>query len=175
MIVALVVAVADDGIIGRDGALPWSLPADLRYFRTLTTGHHVVMGRKTHASIGRALPGRTNLVLTRHPEQVAADCRAVATLDEALRIARDAGETACFVIGGAGVYAQALPLARRIYLTEVHAAVAGDVRFPELDPTRWREVSRDEHPADERHAYPYAFTVLEADGGTAASDAARDR
>lgn len=173
MIVALVVAVADGGVIGRDGALPWSLPADMKHFRTLTTGHHVVMGRKTHASIGRALPGRTNLVLTRHPEQVASDCRAVATLDEALRVARDAGETLCFVIGGAGVYAQALPQARRIYLTEVHGAIAGDVRFPELDRAQWREVSREERAADERNAHPLSFTVLEARDGATTSGAAR--
>jgi dihydrofolate reductase len=173
VIVALVVAVADGGVIGRDGALPWSLPADLKHFRTLTTGHHVVMGRKTHASIGRALPERTNLVLTRHPEQVAPGCRAVATLDEALCVARDAGESVCFVIGGAGVYAQALPLARRLYLTEVHAAVDGDVRFPDLDRARWREVARDERPADERNAHALAFTVLEARDDGASSDDAR--
>jgi len=175
LIVALVVAIAGDGVIGRDGALPWSLPADLKHFRTLTTGHHVVMGRKTHASIGRALPGRTNLVLTRHPEQVAPGCHPVATLDEALRVARDAGETTCFVIGGAGVYAQALPLAQRIHLTEVHAAVDGDVRFPELDRTRWREVSREEHAADERHAHAFAFTVLEAHDDEKASSGANGR
>lgn len=162
MIVALVVAVARNGVIGRDGGLPWSLPADLKNFRALTTGHHVVMGRRTHASIGRALPGRTNLVLTRHPGQVAPDCRAVTTLDEALRVARDAGDTECFVIGGAGVYAQALPLAQRIYLTEVHAAIDGDVRFPDVDRTRWREVSREERPADARNPHALAFTVLEA-------------
>ena len=161
MITALVVAVAGNGVIGRDGALPWSLPADLKHFRTLTTGHHVVMGRKTHASIGRALPGRTNLVLTRHPELVAPGCRAVATLDEALAIARAAGETECFVIGGAGVYARALPRARRIHLTEVHAALDGDVRFPPFDRACWAEVSRETRPADERNPYPLAFTVLE--------------
>lgn len=168
MITALIVAVAENGVIGRDGALPWSLPADLKHFRTLTTGHHVVMGRHTHASIGRALPGRTNLVLTRHPEVVAPDCRAVATLDGALRIADDAGDDICFVIGGAGVYAQALPCAQRIYLTEVRATVDGDVRFPELDRGQWIETSRVEHAADERHAHALAFTVLErrdADAG----------
>jgi dihydrofolate reductase len=114
VIVALVAAVAQNGVIGRDGALPWSLPADLRRFRERTTGHHVVMGRKTHASIGRALPGRVNLVLTRQPELVAPGCRAVRDLDEALRIARAAGESEAFVIGGAAVYGLALPLATRI-------------------------------------------------------------
>ncbi|MBM4242547.1 MAG: dihydrofolate reductase [Deltaproteobacteria bacterium] len=169
MIVALVVAAAENGVIGRDGTLPWSLPADLKHFRTLTTGHHVVMGRKTHASIGRALPGRTNLVLTRHPERVASGCHAVTTLDDALALARAAGETVCFVIGGAGVYAQAMPRAGRIYRTEVQAAIDGDVSFPPLDPAHWVEVSREFRPADERNPYPLAFTVLERAADAAAS------
>lgn len=172
MITALVVAVAENGVIGRDGALPWSLPADLKHFRALTTGHHVVMGRRTHLSIGRALPDRTNLVLTRHPDQVAPGCRAVATLDEALRIARDAGESTCFVIGGAGVYAQALPVADRIYLTEVRAPVDGDVRFPALGRGQWIETSRVERDADERNAHPLAFTVLERRAATSAGASA---
>jgi dihydrofolate reductase len=171
MITALVVAVAENGVIGRDGGLPWSLPADLKHFRTLTTGHHVVMGRKTHASIGRPLPDRTNLVLTRHPDQVAEGCRAVATLDDALRLARDAGESTCFVIGGAGVYAQALPQAQRIYLTEVRAAIDGDVRFPELDRAQWIEATREPRPADERNPYALAFTVLERRDRASSGDA----
>jgi len=162
VIVALVAAVAENGVIGRDGALPWSLPADLRHFRELTTGHHVVMGRKTHESIGRALPERVNLVLTRQPELVAAGCRAVRDLDEALRIARDADESEAFVIGGAAVYALALPMASRIYLTRVAARVDGDVRFPELDAARWHEVAHELRAPDERNAHALAFTVLQA-------------
>jgi dihydrofolate reductase len=169
VIVALIAAVAENGVIGRDGALPWSLPADLRRFRELTTGHHVVMGRRTHASIGRALPDRVNLVLTRHPELVAAGCRAVGDLDGALRIARDAGEREVFVIGGAAVYAAALPRATRIYLTRVGARLDGDVRFPELEPGRWREVSRELRPPDERNPHALAFTILEAAAGRASS------
>jgi dihydrofolate reductase len=163
VIVALIAAVAENGVIGRDGALPWSLPADLRRFREITTGHHVVMGRRTHASIGRALPQRTNLVLTSRPELVAPGCRVVRDLGEALQVARDAGESEAFVIGGAALYAAALPRATRIYLTRVRAAVDGDVRFPDLDPGRWREVSRQLRPPDERNAHALAFTVLEAD------------
>jgi len=113
VIVALVAAVAENGVIGRDGALPWSLPADLRRFRALTTGHHVVMGRKTHASIGRALPERTNLVLTRQPELVAPGCRAVRDLGEALCIARDAGESEAFVIGDGSSRLSHVPRVRR--------------------------------------------------------------
>jgi dihydrofolate reductase len=167
VIVSLVAAVAENGVIGRAGALPWSLPADLRRFRELTTGHHVVMGRKTHASIGRALPDRANLVLTRRPELVAAGCRAVPDLDAALRIARDAGESEAFVIGGAALYALALPLATRIYLTRVAARVDGDVHFPELDAARWQEVSRELRAPDERNAHPLAFTLLQAAAGRA--------
>ena len=170
MIVSLVAAVAENGVIGRDGTLPWSLPADLRRFRELTTGHHVVMGRNTHASIGRALPGRVNLVLTRHPELVAEGCRALRDLDAALRVARDAGESEAFVIGGAAVYALALPLAQRIYLTRVAAVVAGDVRFPELDPDRWVEASREERAPDERNAHALAFTLLQAAAGRPSSN-----
>jgi dihydrofolate reductase len=162
VIVSLIAAVAENGVIGRDGGLPWSLPADLRHFRTLTGGHHVVMGRRTHASIGRALPDRVNLVLTRRPEPLAAGCRAVADLDRALRIAGDAGESEVFVIGGASVYEAALPHAQRVYLTRVAAVVDGDVFFPALDPRSWHEVSREPRPADERNPYALAFTLLEA-------------
>lgn len=161
MKLSLVVAAAENGVIGRDGGLPWHLPADLKRFRRLTLGHHVVMGRRTHASIGRALDGRTNLVVTSRPHEVAPGCRAVPDLEAALALAREAGEGELFVIGGAALYAAALPLADRIYLTRVAAHVTGDVRFPPLDPATWREVSREEHPRDERHAHPYAFTLLE--------------
>ncbi len=161
MKLSLVVAVAENGVIGRDGGLPWHLPADLKRFRRLTLGHHVVMGRKTHASIGRALDGRVNLVVTSRPHEVAPGCRAVPDLETALELARAAGEDEALVIGGAALYAEALPLADRIYLTRVAAEVEGDVRFPPLDPAAWYEVSREEHPSDERHASPYAFTLLE--------------
>jgi dihydrofolate reductase len=157
---SLVAAVAENGVIGRDGALPWHLPADLKRFRRLTLGHHVVMGRRTHASIGRALDGRPNLVVTSRPQDVAPGCRAVRDLEAALALAREAGEREAFVIGGAALYAAALPLADRLYLTRVAASVPGDVHFPALDAESWQEVEREEHPADERHAYAYAFTLL---------------
>lgn len=169
MIVALIAAVAENGVIGRDGALPWSLPADLRHFRARTTGHHVVMGRRTHDSIGRALPGRVNLVLTHRPESLAAGCRAVADLDEAFTIARAAGEDETFVIGGAALYAAALPQAQRVYLTRVAAVVDGDVLFPALDPEHWQEVSRELYAADARNPYALAFTLLEARAGRAST------
>lgn len=161
MRVSLIAAVAENGVIGRDGALPWHLPDDLKRFRALTTGHHVVMGRRTHESIGRALPGRANLVLSRDPGYRAVGCRVVRSLDEALDVARAAGDEEAFVIGGAAVYASALAVADRIYLTRVAAHLEGDVRFPDFDAAVWHERSRERHAADDRHAHPFALCVLD--------------
>jgi dihydrofolate reductase len=162
--VSLIAAVAENGVIGRDGALPWHLPDDLKRFRALTTGHHVVMGRRTHESIGRPLPNRTNLVLSRDPAFRAAGCRVVRSLDAALDLARAAGDDEAFVIGGEAVYVRALAIADRIYLTRVGVSVAGDARFPELDDRDWREIAREEHAADERHAHPFALCILDRRG-----------
>jgi dihydrofolate reductase len=161
MTVSLIAAVARNGVIGRDGALPWKLSADLKRFRELTTGHHVIMGRKTHESIGKPLPKRTNVVLSRSSEYAAQGCTVASSLDEALSEAERAGDDEPFVIGGAGVYELTLPTADRLYLTRVEADVQGDVHFPDLAETAWREVSREEHGADERNEHPFAFLVLE--------------
>ncbi len=146
-------------MIGRGNALPWHLPRDLRRFKALTLGKPILMGRRTFESIGRALPGRTNLVLTRDPRWSAAGAAAVHSLDEALERTRSAEELV--VIGGAEIFALALPLARRIYLTEVQADVDGDTRLPEFDRAPWAEVERSAHPADSDHAYPLRFVTLE--------------
>ncbi|MBU6282947.1 dihydrofolate reductase [bacterium] len=163
MRVTLVAAVAENGVIGRDGTLPWRLSADLRRFRELTTGHHVVMGRRTWESIGRPLPGRTNVVLSRDPFFRPEDESVVVepSLEDALARARRAGETELFVIGGAEVYALALPVADRIELTRVAARVEGDVRFPPLDPTEWSEQAVGSHPADDRNEHAFAFVTLD--------------
>lgn len=161
MRVSIVVAVARSGVIGRGGELPWRLPADLRFFKRVTMGHHLVMGRKTWASIGRPLPGRTMVVLSRDPGLELAGATVVHDLPEALALARAAGDTEAFVIGGAEVYARALPLADRLYLTRVHADVEGDVHFPDLDEHQWVEVAREEHAADEHHAHAFALCTLE--------------
>jgi dihydrofolate reductase len=162
MIVSILVARASNGTIGRDGGLPWRLPRDLKRFKRLTMGHHILMGRKTWESIGRALPGRTSVVVSRDggyavPEGV----RLAGSLEAAFRLAQRAGEDEAFVIGGGEIYALALPRADRIYLTEVEAAVDGDAAFPPLDPERWVQVAADRHPADARHDHPYRFVVLE--------------
>ena len=156
---ALVAAVAANGVIGRGGALPWHLPDDLKHFKAVTLGKPVLMGRRTFESIGRPLPGRRNLVLSGGPAIGMPGIETVATMQEALRRCADADEVC--VIGGAAVYAAALPLAHVIHLTRVHAAVDGDVRFPPLRMAEWRETARREHAADERHAHAMSFVTLE--------------
>ena len=168
MSVTLVVAVADNGVIGRDGGLPWHLPDDLAHFKRVTLGKPILMGRRTFESIGRALPGRRNLVLARAetPAMRAAGVEWVPDLATAL--ARCGAEHELCVIGGAAVYAAALPLADRIELTRVHATPEGDVRFPALDAGRWRELGCHGHPADARHAHAFSFTTLQRIGGQGA-------
>ena len=160
MRVTLILARADNGVIGREGDLPWRLSADLRRFKALTTGHRILMGRKTHESIGRPLPQRVNVVLTRDPQAHFPGCDARTDLEAALAEAREAGETELFVIGGAEIYRLALPFADRLQLTEVHAEASGDVTIPGPGPD-WVEVERADHPADERNEHPYSFVVLD--------------
>lgn len=159
MIVSLIVALDEERVIGRDGGLPWRLSADLKRFKALTMGHHLVMGRKTYDSIGRPLPGRTSIVLTRQVGWSAPGVLAAASLDDALTLARADSEV--FVIGGAELFLLAWPSAQRLYLTRVHAKVAGDVRLDPWDESQWRLVSRDSRPADEKNEYPYSFEIYE--------------
>jgi len=157
---AIVVAIARGGVIGKaSGGLPWHLPADLKHFRAITMGKPIVMGRKTHESIGRALPGRQNIVISRHPEQIARGCAVMPSLAAALVFA-DSGEEV-MIIGGARLYQEALPRVGRLYLTEVHADAKGDVYFPNIDRAQWREVERRERRADDKNAYPLSFLILE--------------
>lgn len=143
--------------IGRDNALPWHLPDDLKRFKALTVGKPVLMGRKTAQSLGRALPKRRNLVLTRGGNVPFDGMQAVASIDEAMRIARGDGDELC-VIGGGEVYAQALPLATRLHLTFVDTVVQGaDAFFPRFDAGAWRETFREAHPADAAHAFAFEF------------------
>jgi len=156
---SLIVAMAENRVIGRDNNLPWRLPEDLKYFRQLTMGHPIIMGRKNYQSIGRPLPGRTNIVVTRAHDFAAPGCVVVHSIDEALHAAGADAEP--FVIGGADIYAQTLAKVKRLYLTLVHAEVPGDVRFPALDPTQWRELSRERREPDPTHAYAYSFVTME--------------
>ncbi|HYN29719.1 MAG TPA: dihydrofolate reductase [Dermatophilaceae bacterium] len=141
--VTLLAAVGRNGVIGRDGDLPWHLPEDLRHFKATTLGHPLVMGRRTFASIGRVLPGRRTIVLTRSPGWHHADVEAAHSFEEALALAGPADEV--FVVGGGEVYAAALPFAHRLLLTEVDAEPEGDTCFPTWDRTRWHEVGREPH------------------------------
>jgi dihydrofolate reductase len=159
MTISLVVAASKNNVIGRDGGLPWHLPDDLRHFKRITTGKPVIMGRKTFESIGRPLPDRRNLVMTRDPDFAAEGCEAVSTLTEAMDLVSGAGEV--MIIGGGQVYRDFLPLADRIYLTRVLADVDGDTHFPQLDETVWQLVSSEHHNADEQHAYAFELLVFE--------------
>jgi dihydrofolate reductase len=158
-VISLVVAMTPDRVIGVDNRLPWHLPADLRHFKVITMGKALLMGRRTYESIGRPLPGRTNIVVTRDPAFSAPGCLVVHSLQEALTRPERGEEL--MVIGGAACYEQLLPQAQRIYLTVVEADLPGDTRFPALDPAQWREVAREPHAPDERNRYPYTFLVLE--------------
>ena len=162
MQVSIIVARARNGVIGREGALPWRLPADLRHFRETTMGKPVIMGRRTWESIGRPLPGRRNIVVTRQSNYHAVGAEIASSWDAALALAGDAPEV--MVIGGAALYREALPIAHRIYLTDVQASVEGDTRFPDLDAREWREVERRAVPPDDRNAWACAFVVLERTG-----------
>ncbi|MFA5862918.1 MAG: dihydrofolate reductase [Candidatus Thermoplasmatota archaeon] len=152
MRVVIIVAAAENGVIGRDGKMPWHLSEDLKRFKRLTMGHPIVMGRKTWDSIGRVLPGRENIIITRQAGFAAPGATVVGSIAEAIDHARKAGASDVFIIGGAQTYAQALPLADVVELTRVHASPEGDARFPALGP-EWREVAREEHEG-------YAFVTL---------------
>ncbi len=156
---SLIVAMSLNHVIGHANRLPWHLPADLRFFKRMTLGKPVVMGRKTFESIGRPLPDRVNIVITRRQDYRAAGCQVAHSLPEALAIAEPTAEI--MLIGGASLYAQALECAERIYLTLVAVELEGDTRFPALDWAQWRQLWREDHPADARHAHPYSFILLE--------------
>lgn len=162
MTLSLIVAVADNGVIGQHNGLPWRLPGDLQRFKALTLGKPMIMGRKTFDSIGKPLPGRASIVITRQANLELPGCTVVDSVPAALVAAGAAPEI--MVIGGADIYRQSLPQAQRIYLTRVHATVEGDAVFPALNLTDWREVAREDYPADDRHVYAYSFIVLERRG-----------
>ena len=158
-IVTLVAAVAENGVIGNGNRMPWHLPADLKRFKALTLGKPILMGRRTFEAIGKPLPGRRNLVLTRATDLRLPGIEIVHSLEEALAAAADSPEL--MVIGGAEVYRLFLSRAQRMHLTRVHAPVVGDTRFPNCDWNEWRKVERSTHPKDERNAFAMTFLVLE--------------
>ena len=160
MIVSLIVATDRQGGIGIEGRLPWHLPADLKRFRELTMGHHLIVGRKTFDSIGKALTGRKMIVVTRDRTFQAKESLVAHSVEEALELARERGEDEVFVGGGGEIYAQSLAFADRIYLTLVEAEVEADAFFPQLGDGEWIDGTSESHPVDEKNAFPFTFKVL---------------
>jgi dihydrofolate reductase len=169
MIVSAIAAVAENGVIGRNGDLPWHLPDDLKYFQRITKGHHVITGRKNYESIPpkyRPLRDRVNIVVSRNASYEAPGALVVDSLATGLAISQRANEKEAFIIGGGQIYREALTmrLVDRLYLTVVHGDVEGDTHFPPLDPGEWREVDRTHHVADDRHAFAFSFVVMDRIG-----------
>ncbi len=152
----------ENGLIGKDNQLPWHIPADMAWFKKQTMGKPVLMGRKTYESIGQPLPGRTNIVITRQDIRIDG-CTVVHSIGEALQAIEAIGPEAdeLMVMGGADIYAQFLPEADQLYITEIHHAFEGDAWFPEFDRSGWLETHREDHPADEINKYPYSFVIME--------------
>lgn len=155
MIVSLVAAAAENNVIGRDNALIWRMPADMKFFKNLTTGHTVIMGRKTYESMGRPLPNRKNIIITRNKEYKAEGCDVFSSFSDVLW--RFKSEKEIFVIGGAEIYRQFMNSADKIYLTRIHYSFVGDAFFPEITTSEWYEAKRQDFAADEKNPYPYSF------------------
>ena len=154
--ISLIVAMDKNRVIGVDNKLPWHLPADLKRFKALTNGHHIVMGRKTYESIGKPLPNRTNVIVTRQQDYKVEGCKIVHSLDAAMMVTQ--GDDEAFIIGGADLFKQAIKFADKVYLTVVDTKVArGDTYFPELDPGRWKLVDKEQHQADEKNPFAYEY------------------
>lgn len=168
MIISAIVAVDKNRLIGLDNQIPWHLPADLAYFKRTTLNHHIIMGRNSFQSIGRPLPKRTNIVISRDPFFIATGCVRAFSIPEALKIAEKNGETEAFIIGGGEIYKQSVPFWTRLYLTEVDLDVSqkdenteGAVFFPDVDFSEWTLISEEKHLKDEKNAYDYTYKVFE--------------
>lgn len=160
--ISIIVAMTPERVIGKDNALLWHLPADMKHFRQLTTGHCVIMGRKTFDSIGRPLPNRTNIVITRSQTWQHEGCIIANSLEEALIIAqKEEQNKEIFIIGGGNIYEQALPLADKIYLTIVETEIQGDTFFPEIDFITWSIINTQDYIKDEKNPFDYRFGTLE--------------
>lgn len=163
MRISIIAAVSRNRVIGQGGELPWHLPADLKYFRERTRGHPVIMGRRTYESVGRPLPGRRNIVLSRSPDFRPSGVEVADSLEAALELVREADEV--FLLGGEEIFRAGLEIADRLYLTEIDAEFCGDTFFPEFDRKQWRVLESRLHPADEQNPYPMRFVVYERKPG----------
>lgn len=160
MIISSIVAVSENGVIGKDNQLPWHIPADLKYFKKVTKGHHVMMGRKCFESIGKPLPARTNLVLTRNQSFQHDGVVRIHSLTEGIKLARDSGETELFILGGAEIFKQTLPIIDKLYFNTIHGVFEGDTFWPQTDWTQWKLISTEHHPADESNPLACSFSVF---------------
>jgi dihydrofolate reductase len=158
MIISIVVAISENHVIGKDNQLLWHMPNDLKHFKEITTGHTVIMGRKTYDSVGKPLPKRRNIIITRQSITIEG-CEVVNSIEAALALCK--GEEEVFIVGGAEIYRQAMKLTDRIYLTIIHKEFEGDSFFPEINKIEWEEVSREDHQPDEKNALSYSFITLE--------------
>lgn len=159
-VISIIVATAQNNVIGKDNKMPWYLPADLKHFKKITYGHPVIMGRKTFESIGKPLPGRKSIVIS-HQEKLKYDFDSVTVVNSFAEAVKEAGDTEeAFVIGGSHIYQLALPVAENVYMTKIKAALEGDTYFPELDMERWEIISQEEHKADAQNKYDYSFLTL---------------
>jgi dihydrofolate reductase len=165
VIISLIAAMDEKRGIGWKGKIPWRLSSDLKRFRELTMGHHIIVGRKTFESIGRPLPGRQTIIVTRNPDFTAEGCLVVHSLDEAINLAKSRGESEAFICGGARIYAEAITRAQRFYLTIVHAQVESDTLFPEWDEGAWTRKQSSHREADDKDEYSSTFALLEAGEG----------
>lgn len=161
MIISSIVAVAENRVIGSDNDIPWRLSTDLKYFKKQTTGHHIIMGRKSFLSIGKPLPNRTNVIVTRDPYFIASNCIVVHSIPEALEIAKSRGETEAFITGGGMIYEQTMDIVDRLYITEVNTKPEGDVYFPEIDFSQWKLMSEDPRQKGERDDHGFNFKIYE--------------
>ena len=161
MFISFVVAAAKNNVIGKDNQLVWNLPNDMKFFKNVTWGMPVVMGRKSFDSLGKALPGRKNIVLTRQEDWKAKDVIVVKSMEEAKAAVKEMDVKEMMVIGGGEIFKMVMPEAKRIYLTRVDAEPDGDAYFPEVDPAEWKLVSKKDHEADSKHAYNYSFQIWE--------------
>ncbi|WP_162052759.1 dihydrofolate reductase [Pontibacter pamirensis] len=157
--IAIVVAAAENNVIGKDNGLIWHLPADLRHFKQITMGHPILMGRKTFESIGKPLPGRTSIIITTQKDYAAEGCVVTHSVQEAIEKAKQLDQEIC-IIGGAEIYRQALPLTDVIYLTRIHHTFEGDVSFPKMKEEEWETVEQEHHESDEKNKYSYSFLTL---------------
>jgi dihydrofolate reductase len=161
MIISCIVATAKNNVIGMDNDIPWYLPADLQYFKKVTLNHTIIMGRNCYESIGRPLPKRTNIIITRDPFFISSNCIIARSIEEALTYAVDQGDKEVFIIGGGQIYQQTLSLCDRLYITEVDLVVKGDIYFPEINAAEWNLISEDPKSKDDKNDYDYNFKIYE--------------